>query len=165
MATTQASTMAGLLTWLQKHLVWSIPGAMLLGLGAGALTDAGLLRWAILPLTFLMVYPMMVTLNLRALAAPGGQRLQGTVLAINFVLMPFVGWGIGLWFLRRGLEGEAHPIHVALAREVLALGLGRHPHAAEESASSEPNSKLAWVRSMPTLRSALARSTWARPVR
>ena len=98
MATTQASTMAGLLTWLQKHLVWSIPGAMLLGLGAGALTDAGLLRWAILPLTFLMVYPMMVTLNLRALAAPGGQRLQGTVLAINFVLMPFVGWGIGLWF-------------------------------------------------------------------
>ncbi len=90
--------MAPLLTWLQKHLVWSIPGAMLLGLGFGAVADAGFLRWAILPLTFLMVYPMMVTMNLRALAAPGGQRLQGTALAINFVLMPLIGWGMGLLF-------------------------------------------------------------------
>jgi len=90
--------MATLLTWLQKHLVWSIPGAMLLGLGFGGAADAGFLRWAILPLTFLMVYPMMVTMNLRALAAPGGKRLQGTALAINFVLMPFVGWGMGLLF-------------------------------------------------------------------
>jgi ACR3 family arsenite efflux pump ArsB len=90
--------MTALLSWLQKHLVWTIPAAMLLGLAFGAVGDAGFLRWAILPLTFLMVYPMMVSMNLRALAAPGGRRLQGTVLAINFLLMPFIGWGMGLLF-------------------------------------------------------------------
>jgi ACR3 family arsenite efflux pump ArsB len=90
--------MSTVLAWLQKHLVWSIPGAMALGLGVGAAVDASALRWAILPLTFLMVYPMMVSMNLRARAAPGGARLQGAALAINFVLMPLVGWGAGLLF-------------------------------------------------------------------
>lgn len=90
--------MTPILTWLQKNLVWSIPGAMLLGLAFGAISPAGFLRWAILPLTFLMVYPMMVTMNLRSLTAPGDQRLQATVLAINFLLMPIVGWGMGLLF-------------------------------------------------------------------
>lgn len=86
------------LSWLQKHLVWSIPAAMVLGLLVGGLTDAGALRVAILPLTFLMVYPTMVTMNLRALASPGGTRLQGAALAINFVFMPLLGWGLGLLF-------------------------------------------------------------------
>lgn len=90
--------MDALLAWLQKHLVWSIPGSMLLGLGFGSLSDASALRWAILPLTFLMVYPMMVTMNLRALTAPGSLRLQGTALAINFILMPGIGWALGLLF-------------------------------------------------------------------
>jgi len=83
---------------LQQHLVWSIPGAMLLGLVFGSLTDASALRWSILPLTFLMVYPMMVTMNLRAPAAPGGLRLQGAALVINFLFMPAIGWGLGLLF-------------------------------------------------------------------
>lgn len=94
------STMNALLVRLQEHLVWSIPGAMLLGLGFGSLTSASALHWAILPLTFLMVYPMMVTMDLRALAAatPGGKRLQGTALIINFVAMPGIGWALGLLF-------------------------------------------------------------------
>lgn len=87
-----------LLSTLQKQLVWSIPGAMVLGLAVGKLSDASMLRWAILPLTFLMVYPMMVTMNLRALAAPGGARLQGVALVINFMVMPAVGWAAGALF-------------------------------------------------------------------
>lgn len=87
-----------LLARLQQHLVWSIPGAMLLGLAFGSLTDASALRWLILPLTFLMVYPMMVTMNLRALAAPGGLHLQGAALLINFLVMPAIGWALGLLF-------------------------------------------------------------------
>lgn len=86
------------LSWLQKNLVWSIPGAMLLGLLFGQLANPGPLRWAILPLTFLMVYPMMVTMNLKALLSPGGGRVQGTALFINFVVMPAVGWGAGVFF-------------------------------------------------------------------
>lgn len=87
-----------LLSWLQKHLIWSIPGAMALGLAFGWAVDAAFLRWAILPLTLLMVYPMMVGLNLKALKSAGSTRLQGTALALNFVLMPLLGWGAGLLF-------------------------------------------------------------------
>jgi ACR3 family arsenite efflux pump ArsB len=87
-----------LLSWLQKHLIWSIPGAMALGLAFGWAVDAAFLRWAILPLTLLMVYPMTVSLNLKALRSAGSNRLQGTALALNFVLMPLLGWGAGLLF-------------------------------------------------------------------
>ncbi len=86
------------LMWMQKNLTWSIPAAMVLGLLFGQMTDPAFLRLAILPLTFLMVYPMMVTMNLRELVKPGGNRLQGVTLAINFVLMPAIGYGIGLLF-------------------------------------------------------------------
>jgi ACR3 family arsenite efflux pump ArsB len=86
------------LNWAQKNLVWSIPMAMLAGLGFGQAADPGFLRGAILPLTFLMVYPMMVTMNVRDLFKPGGNRLQGTTLAINFILMPAIGYGMGLLF-------------------------------------------------------------------
>ncbi|TNF62088.1 MAG: arsenic resistance protein [Burkholderiales bacterium] len=90
--------MWNVLNWLQKNLVWSIPLAMLAGLGFGQIADPGLLRWAILPLTFLMVYPMMVTMDVKELVKPGGGGLQGTTLAINFVLMPAIGYGAGLLF-------------------------------------------------------------------
>ena len=86
------------LNWAQKNLVWSIPIAMLAGLLFGQLADPAFLRWGILPLTFLMVYPMMVTMNVRDLLKPGGNRLQATTLAVNFVLMPAVGYAAGLLF-------------------------------------------------------------------
>jgi ACR3 family arsenite efflux pump ArsB len=87
-----------ILTWLQKHLVWSIPLAMLAGLLFGVVADPGFLRWTILPLTFLMVYPMMVTMNVRDLFNSGGNKLQVVTLAINFLLMPAIGYGMGLFF-------------------------------------------------------------------
>jgi ACR3 family arsenite efflux pump ArsB len=86
------------LNWLQKHLVWSIPLTMLAGLGFGQVADPGFLHGAILPLTFLMVYPMMVTMNVKELLKPGGGTLQGTTLAINFILMPAIGYAAGLLF-------------------------------------------------------------------
>ncbi|MBU4518519.1 MAG: bile acid:sodium symporter [Gammaproteobacteria bacterium] len=86
------------LNWAQKNLVWSIPIAMVAGLLFGQVADPAFLRWGILPLTFLMVYPMMVTMNVRDLLKPGGNRLQGTTLAVNFILMPAIGYGMGLLF-------------------------------------------------------------------
>ncbi len=84
------------LAWLQKNLVWSIPLAMLAGLVFGNIADPAFLRMAILPLTFLMVYPMMVTMNVRDIFNPGGNKLQVVTLAINFLLMPAIGYVIGL---------------------------------------------------------------------
>lgn len=90
--------MGKLLSYLQNRLVLSIPGAMALGLAFGAVADAAFLRWLILPLSFLMVYPVMVTMNFGALRASGGGRLQATALAINFVLVPALGWAGGRLF-------------------------------------------------------------------
>lgn len=86
------------LDWLQKNLAWSIPAAMLLGLLFGLNTQADFVRLAILPLTFLMVYPMMVTTRVADMLKPGGRRLHGTALAINFLLVPALGFGLGLLF-------------------------------------------------------------------
>lgn len=84
------------LSWLQKNLVWSIPLSMLAGLLFGNVVDPAFLKAAILPLTFLMVYPMMVTMNMRELLSRGGNKLQGVTLGINFLLMPAIGYGVGL---------------------------------------------------------------------
>lgn len=86
------------LAWFQKNLVWSIPLAMFSGLLFGIATKPAFLKSAILPLTFLMVYPMMVTMNVRDLLKGGGHRLQVVTLAINFILMPAVGYAVGQFF-------------------------------------------------------------------
>ena len=86
------------LMWLQKNLIWSIPIAMLLGLGFGYVVDAEFLKSLILPLTFLMVYPMMVTMNVKELFKPGGARVQIAALLMNFILIPILGYGLGLLF-------------------------------------------------------------------
>lgn len=86
------------LQWIQKNLSVSIPVAMLVGLGYGNLADSAWLRSAILPLTFLMVYPMMVSMNMAELRHIQGWKTQGLALAINFVLAPALGYGLGLLF-------------------------------------------------------------------
>lgn len=83
---------------LQQKLTWSIPLFMLAGLAYGYLFEASDLRFLILPLTFVMVYPMMVTLNLQKLFTRGNTKLQGAALLINFVLMPFIGYTMGRIF-------------------------------------------------------------------
>lgn len=87
-----------LLFWMQKHLIWSIPLSMVAGFLAGQIVEPSPLRWAILPLTFLMVYPMMVTMNLRQLLQPGGGKLMWATQLLNFILIPAIGYGAGLLF-------------------------------------------------------------------
>lgn len=86
------------LTFLQKNLVWSVPLFMLLGLLFGANYDAKPLKMAILPLTFLMVYPMMVNLDLSKVFTGGDTKLQSATQAINFLLIPFLGLAVGQIF-------------------------------------------------------------------
>lgn len=90
--------MWAVLTWLKANLVWSIPVAMLLGLAFGALTKPVYLKSLILPLTFLMVYPMMVNLQIKKVLSGHDYRLQLVVLLINFGIVPLVAFGIGRLF-------------------------------------------------------------------
>jgi ACR3 family arsenite efflux pump ArsB len=83
---------------LQKRLVWAVPGAMLLGLAWGRWFPSAWLASLVIPLTFLMVYPMLVDLRLPLLLQGRDRRLQLAAQAINFLVIPFVALAIGRWF-------------------------------------------------------------------
>jgi len=91
------------LSYLQKNLVWSIPIAMILGLVCGYLFDASPLKRFIIPVTFIMVYPMMVTLNVQTIFKGQDYKLQLTTQLINFVLVPLLAFYTGKLFF----SGEA----------------------------------------------------------
>ncbi|MGV1099856.1 arsenic resistance protein [Thiovibrio sp. JS02] len=89
---------------INKRLVVAIPAMMaagyLFGLAAGP-EVLKILKGLIVPLTFLMVYPMMVTLNIKALRdGIKNVRLQFAAQFINFAIIPFVAYGLGLLFFR-----------------------------------------------------------------
>ncbi|MHB8788889.1 MAG: arsenic resistance protein [Desulfobulbaceae bacterium] len=86
---------------INKRLVLVIPMMMAAGYLAGILLEADTvkqLKYLIVPLTFLMVYPMMVTLNIAHLRQGINVPLQLTTQAINFAVIPFLAYGIGLLF-------------------------------------------------------------------
>ncbi len=85
---------------LQKNLVWSVPSFMVAGIVFGIVFEPGFLKDAIVPLTFLMVYPMMVNLQLGKVLAGGSWKLQGVAQAINFAVIPFLSYGVGWIFFR-----------------------------------------------------------------
>ncbi len=88
---------------LNRHLTLAIPAMMLAGLIFGLYGgDPKQLKGMILPFTFLMVYPMMVTLKIRQLFAGGDNKAQVMAQTINFAIIPFVAFGLGkLFFAER----------------------------------------------------------------
>lgn len=87
--------MLALLAKLNKHLVFAIPVSMLLGLATGGLMPVDGLKRLIVPLTVLMVFPMMVNLKPGKLLEKGDGRALFLAQAINFGLIPFIAWGLG----------------------------------------------------------------------
>nr|MCU0605440.1 bile acid:sodium symporter [Desulfobacterales bacterium] len=89
-----------LLKRINQNLVTAIPVMMLLGFGYGTLCDPAFLKNLIVPLTFLMVYPMMVTLNVRRVFSGGDGRAQLLSQLINFGVVPFLAYGVGRLFFQ-----------------------------------------------------------------
>jgi ACR3 family arsenite efflux pump ArsB len=94
--------MWNILIKINKKLIIAIPIMMVLGFAFGIATDKELVRQLkglIMPLTFLMVYPMMVTLNIKHLKEGiKNVRLQLFTQIINFLVIPFLAYGLGLFF-------------------------------------------------------------------
>ncbi len=88
------------LSSLGKKLGILIPIAMILGFITGAFVDMKPLQVIILPLTMLMVYPMMVTFKPQQAANLDNWRPVSIAMVMNFLLLPFVAWGIALLFFR-----------------------------------------------------------------
>lgn len=83
-------------------MVLAIPAMMAAGFLFGISVDGVFLKKLkalIVPLTFLMVYPMMVTLNITHLKTGiKNVRLQVSTQFINFAIIPFIAYGLGLFF-------------------------------------------------------------------
>jgi ACR3 family arsenite efflux pump ArsB len=88
-----------LLGQLNKNLLLAIPAMMVAGFVFGLATEPAFLKSLILPFTFLMVYPMMVTLKIREIFSTGDMRAQGLALLINFAIIPFIALGLGIVLL------------------------------------------------------------------
>ncbi len=85
---------------INKHLVVAIPMMMVLGFFYGLAFEASFLKSLIIPFTFLMVYPMMVTLKIRKVFEGGDTKAQVLTQAINFGVVPFVAFALGQVFFR-----------------------------------------------------------------
>jgi ACR3 family arsenite efflux pump ArsB len=87
---------------MNKKLFLAIPVMMSLGFLFGMAVSQDTvksLKILIVPLTFLMVYPMMVTLNIKHLKdGIKNVKLQVLTQAVNFCLVPFLAYGLGLYF-------------------------------------------------------------------
>ncbi len=82
--------------FIQKNLIIALPAAMLGGLAFGSLVNPAFLKAWMLPLTFMLVFPMMVGFDLRQLAQKGTVKLQIVAQALNFAVFPFIAYGMGL---------------------------------------------------------------------
>ena len=90
-----------LLIRLNKQLIFAIPTMLTCGFFFGIWAEPATikqLKVLILPLSFLMVYPMMVTLNIKHLKEGMNIPLQLTTQLINFGVIPFLAYGLGLMF-------------------------------------------------------------------
>jgi ACR3 family arsenite efflux pump ArsB len=76
---------------------------MLLGLAFGALTNPAFLKPLILPLTLVMVYPMMINLQIKKVFSGRDYKLQLAALLLNFGVIPFVAFGIGRLFFSQNV--------------------------------------------------------------
>lgn len=85
---------------LQKNLVWNIPVFMVLGIIFGWFQDPLFLKAFILPLTFLMVYPMMVNLQIKKVFSGGDIKVQLVTQVLNFMVIPFIAFAIGMVFFQ-----------------------------------------------------------------
>ncbi len=87
------------LSFIQKNLVWTIPLSMTIGLVTGYIFDTSALKQFIIPVTFIMVYPMMVTLNVKTVFKGKDTKLQLVTQLINFIIIPLIVLCIGKLFL------------------------------------------------------------------
>ena len=89
-----------LLGIINRNLIVAIPVMMLAGFAFGIKINPAFLKAYIVPFTFLMVYPMMVTLKIKKVFEGGDAKAQLLTQSINFLIVPFMAAGLGYFFFR-----------------------------------------------------------------
>ena len=90
--------MLKLLSLISKNFIIAIPITLLLGFAFGLVAPTAWLKNLIIPLTFLMVYPMMVSLKLAKVLEGGDAKAQVLAQLITFAIIPFLAFALGRFF-------------------------------------------------------------------
>ncbi|MGE4470360.1 MAG: arsenic resistance protein [Desulfovibrio sp.] len=85
---------------ITRNLTLAIPALLALGFAYGLFVDAAPLKALIAPFTFLMVFPMMVTLDARRVLEGGDVKAQAMAQAVNFGVIPLLAFGLGIFFFQ-----------------------------------------------------------------
>lgn len=89
-----------ILTLIKKNLIISILISMVTGLIIGNYFSVSWMKQLILPLTFMLVYPMMVTLNYNSFKSKTNVKLQVATQIINFIVFPALAYMLGAIFFQ-----------------------------------------------------------------
>jgi ACR3 family arsenite efflux pump ArsB len=95
---TLLSRTTSLLAGLTKRLVTLIPLAMAAGLVVGSVVDMAPAKVLVLPLTMLMVYPMLIPFRIEQIAEKGDWKAVGLATALNLAVFPLIAWGMAKLF-------------------------------------------------------------------
>lgn len=87
-----------ILNYVQKNLVFMLPLAVIIAIIIGNNFEMSFLKSMILPLTFLMIYPQMLGLNLKKLVEKPNSKLKAMSLVLNFIVIPFIAFMLGKIF-------------------------------------------------------------------
>lgn len=88
------------LSLITRNLVLFIPLSLVLGFITGYFFDLSPLKNLVLLLTFVMIYPMMVNLKFKKIFEGGDFRLILVTQIINFMIIPFLAYGLGILFFK-----------------------------------------------------------------
>lgn len=83
---------------IKEKLTIYLPITMLLAIGYGYYFNPAPLKTIMPIIIFFMVYPMMVTLKYEELLSKGNAKLHIVAQVLNFLVFPFMGYGIGKLF-------------------------------------------------------------------
>lgn len=89
-----------IVTFPAKHLITIIPVIMVAGFLAGIAFNMTAAKVLVLPLTFLMLYPTMIGVKWRETFSLAHTQVLIIAMAINFLIVPLLAYGIGILWLR-----------------------------------------------------------------
>lgn len=91
--------MKSVLVFSSKYLGYLVPPTILAGLIVGCFADTSPLGTFVLPMVIMMIYPSMIGLQYEELAHVRELKLIALAFIINFVIIPFIAYGLGMFAL------------------------------------------------------------------
>jgi ACR3 family arsenite efflux pump ArsB len=91
-------------SYLKIHLSIVILVTVVFAIINGAIFNLKVLKSLTIPLTILIVFPMMIGLRFQDIFSLKDVKVQLITQVVNFAIIPFIGYGSAIFFLRNQTE-------------------------------------------------------------